>query len=531
MANASTTVKRTRGNTEGRTGESTSVVVQPMDQSNRLLIARAHPPEWRNPTPDGRYNLVVIGGGTAGLVGAIEAAGLGGKVALVEKHLLGGHRLNTGCVPSKALIRSARVIGELRKAAELGIQAPTNVQVDFTAIMARMRAIRADISHDDSAQRLTKERVQLFLGSASFSGPHSLEVFDGKQRQTLQFAKALIATGSRPRKLELPGLEEAGYLTNETLFQLTDLPDHLVVIGGGPLGAEMAQVFARFGSQVTIFVKQDGFLPREDRDAAAIVQQALEADGVRFVSGATLQSVQVAPAGKVIHYEQNGQTHRVAADEILVAIGRTPNLEELNLAAAQVEHTDSGVVVNGALRTTNSSIYAAGDVASGYRFTHVADAAAHLAVQNALSPRRDKKFDASVIPWCTYTDPEVAHVGIYEHAAEAAGIKIDTFQTPLAKVDRSRTDGEAAGFVKVHVKHGSDKIVGATIVSSKAGELINELTLAIVTGAGLKTIATVIHPYPTQGDAIKKSADAYTRTRVRPLAKRFRQGWLAFRRR
>ena len=283
------------------------IEIQPMDEHNHQLIANVHPPGWQNPTASGRYNLVVIGGGTAGLVGALGAAGLGGKVALIERHLLGGDCLNWGCVPSKAIIRSARTIAELRRAAEMGVGVPGGIQIDFGAIMARMRGLRAAISDDDSIHRLTREGVEVFLGEARFAGPDTIEVFDGQERQTLHFAKALIATGGRARTLQVPGLAEAGYLTNETLFQLTELPRRLAVIGGGPIGAEMAQAFARFGAQVTMFVKDNHFLPREDRDAAAIVQQVFEGEGVGLICDATLHEVTRSGSTKVLHYTLNGQ--------------------------------------------------------------------------------------------------------------------------------------------------------------------------------------------------------------------------------
>ena len=508
-----------------------SVIVPPMDEYNRRLVANAHPADWRNPRADGRYNLVVIGAGAAGLVGALGTAGLGGKAALIERHLLGGDCLNFGCVPSKSIIRSAKVIGELRRAAELGVTVPAGVQVDFGAIMARMRGLRADISHDDSMGRLVRDGVEVFLGEARFTGPDTVEVFDGVERQTLRFVKALIATGGRARTLPLPGLAEAGYLTNETLFQLTEQPRRMAVIGGGPIGAEMAQTFARFGTEVTVFIKDNHFLPKEDREAAAIVEQAFRRDGVRFICGADLQEVTLTETGKVLHYEQEGQPGQLEVDAILVSIGRVPNIEGLNLEAAGVAYTERGVTVDDGLRTRNPRIYAAGDVAMKYQFTHMADAAARIVLQNALFPGPQKKLSNLVVPWTTYTDPEVAHVGLYTHDAEAAGIEFDTYVKSLNEVDRARTDGETAGFVKVLVKRGTDKILGATIVAGEAGEMLNEITLAMVAGLGLKTLSTVIHPYPTQAEAIKKIADGYNRTRLTPTVKRLFSTWLAWARR
>ena len=518
-------------NSTGQAAHS-SVAVPPMDEHNRRLVANAHPPQHRNPRADrGRYNLVVIGAGTAGLVGSIGTAGLGGKAALIERRLLGGDCLNWGCVPSKSIIRSARVIGELRRAAELGVTVPDGVQVDFGAVMARMRSLRADISHDDSMARLQREGVEVFLGDARFTGPDTVEVFDGQERQTLRFARALIATGGRARTLPLPGLAEAGYLTNETLFQLTELPRRLAVIGGGPIGAEMAQTFARFGAAVTVFIKDHHFLPKEDRAAATVVEQALRRDGVQFICGADLQQVTLTDTGKTLHYRQQGRSGQLEVDAILVSVGRTPNIEGLGLEGAGVAYTAQGVTVGDDLRTSNPRIYAAGDVALKHQFTHMADAATRIVLQNALFPGPRKKLNSLTVPWTTYTDPEIAHVGQYAHELDAAGVVYDVFHKSLAEVDRARTDGETEGFVKVWVKRGTDQILGATIVARDAGDMLNEITLAMVAGLGLKTLSTVIHPYPTQAEAIKRIADGYNRTRLTPTVKRLFTAWLAWARR
>jgi len=531
MSSIITATADERANSLAR-GAHRAVEVLPMDEHNRKLVANAHPPQYRNPRASrSRYNLVVIGAGTAGLVGSIATAGMGGKSALIERHLLGGDCLNFGCVPSKAIIRSARVIGELRRAAELGVHVPDGVQVDFAAVMARMRSLRADISHDDAMARLQREGIEVFLGEARFIGPDTVEVFDGQERQTLRFARALIATGGRARELPLPGLAEAGYLTNETLFQLTEQPRRLAVIGGGPIGAEMAQTFARFGTAVTIFIKDNAFLPKEDREAAAVVEQALRRDGVQFICDADLKQVTWSETGKVLHYQQESRPGQLEVDAILVSIGRVPNIEGLGLEAAGVAYTEQGVTVDDSLRTSNPRIYAAGDVALKHQFTHIADASARIVLQNALFPGPKKRLGDLVIPWTTYTDPELAHVGRHAHELDAAGIAYDVFYKSLAEVDRARTDGETEGFVKVLVKRGTDKILGATIVASNAGDMLNEITLAMVAGLGLKTLSTVIHPYPTQAEAIKRIADGYNRTRLTPTVKRLFTTWLAWARR
>jgi pyruvate/2-oxoglutarate dehydrogenase complex dihydrolipoamide dehydrogenase (E3) component len=497
--------------------------VLPLDQYNKTLVDNGHPPDWQNPEPADRYNLVVIGAGTAGLVTAAGATGLGARVALVEKHLLGGDCLNVGCVPSKCIIRSSRAAADVRAAAQFGVIVPGEVDVDFSAVMQRMRRLRAGISTHDSVRRFHNLGVDVFLGEAQFTGPDAV-VVGGK---TLRFSKAAITAGARAAGLPIEGLREAGYLTNETVFSLTERPKRLAVIGGGPLGSELAQAFHRLGSKVFVFQKNDHLLGREDGDAAEILRKAFLRDGIELLLKTRPTGISLTDQGKLITYEQDGSIGTVLVDEILLGVGRAPNVEGLNLEAAGVDYDqENGVIVNDYLQTTNPRIYAAGDICLRYKFTHTADAAARIVIQNALFQGR-KKLSALTIPWCTYTDPEIAHVGLYEGDALDRGIPVDTFIKNLKEVDRAITDGEEDGFVKVHVKRGTDKIVGATIVARHAGEMINEISLAMAGGLGLKTIANVIHPYPTQAEAIKQLADAYNRTRLTPLVRTLLKLWLA----
>ncbi len=500
------------------------IQIAPLDKYNEDWISQAHPPTWENPTPNGRYNLLVIGGGSAGLIAAVGAAGVGGRVALVEKSYLGGDCLNVGCVPSKTILRSAKAVGDIRRAAQFGVHVPDGVSVDFQSVMERMRKVRADISHHDSAYRFQEMGIDVFLGDGRFTGPDTFAI-DGR---TIQFKKAVIATGSRPAFIPIPGLADAGYLTNESVFfQLTDLPPRLAVIGAGPIGAELAQAFRRFGSEVVMFDILPQVLGREDEDAAAVVQQALEQDGIDLCLGVNIKEVTQNGERKVIHFERAGQTRETAVDEILLAVGRSPNIEGLDLEAAGVAYHKKGVQINDMLQTTNPNIFAAGDVALKYQFTHTADAAARIVVQNALFLGR-KKFSDLTIPWVTYTDPEVAHVGMYPRDAAEQGLETDTFTVEIGETDRGRADGEEDGFVKVHVKKGTDKIVGATIVAPHAGEMISEITLAIVAGIGLKKLTQVIHPYPTQAEAIRKTADAWNRTRFTPTVGKIFDRWLTW---
>ena len=505
----------------------------PQDQYNLDLIANANPTSWQNPTPQPVYNLVVIGGGSAGLVAASGAAGLGAKVALIERDFMGGDCLNVGCVPSKSLIRPAKVIGEINKGSEMGVHVPDGTTVDFGAIMERMRRIRSDISHHDSFQRFKDMGIDVFQGEGKFSSDSTIDVVatDGGT-QTLNFKKALLATGTRPRPLPIQGLEETGYLTNETLFRrVTEQPKRLAVIGAGPIGAELAQSFHRFGTEVTVLEFAPRMLGREDAQAGEVLKKAFAEENLRVILNAKTKLVRTDGNDKVLEFDVDDQHHEIRVDEILVAAGRMPNIEKLNLEVAGVEYHNNGVAVEETMQTTNPNVFAAGDIAFKYQFTHTADATARIVLQNALFPGPKKKVSALVIPWCTYTSPEVAHVGMYEHEAEDLGIAVETLIQPINEIDRGRADGDKHGFVKIHIKKGTDKILGATIVADHAGEMIGEVTLAMTAEIGLGKIANTIHAYPTQSEAIKKIADAYNRTRLTPFVKRLFTWWLAWSRR
>jgi len=496
------------------------VIVRPEDSYNQTLVSNVHPSDWTNPQPADRYNMVVLGAGTAGLVTAAGAAGLGAKVAVVEKSLLGGDCLNVGCVPSKCVIRSSRLVHEIGVAREHGISVQGEIKVDFGTVMKRMRRLRSEISHHDSAERFRGLGVDVFLGKARFRGPDVIQVGD----QTLRFRKAVIATGARAVRPSVEGLEEVGYLTNETVFTLTERPGHLAVLGGGPIGCELSQAFRRLGSQITIIEMGPQFLAREDRDASEILAGVFEREGIDLRLNTRLTRVTQRDGKKRLHLETDGVESTLDVDEILVGVGRAPNVENLNLEVAGVEYGRSGVVVNDQLQTTNKKIFAAGDICMKWKFTHAADAAARIVIQNALFMGR-KRLSALTMPWCTYTDPEIAHVGMYEGDAAEQGLEVDHFTRPLEEVDRGLIDGEK-GFVKILVKRGTDQILGATIVASHAGEMISEISLAITAGVGLKQLSSVIHPYPTQAEAIRQTGDAYNRTRLTPLVKRLFASWL-----
>lgn len=504
----------------------TEPVLLPDDEHNRILRDNVHPVAWDNPEPASRYNLVVLGAGTAGLVTAAGAAGLGAKVALIESAFMGGDCLNVGCVPSKALIRASRAAHGIRSGGEFGISGTEGSFVDFGAVMERMRRLRSGISQHDSARRFQDELgVDVYFGQGRFAGPELVEV-GGRQ---LRFVKAAICTGARAAAPAIPGLAEAGYLTNETVFSLTGIPPRLAVIGAGPIGCELAQAFARLGSRVSIIGhRTTHILPREDPDAAGVVQQALVREGVQLFLPA--QDLQVSRRDGIsfLHFTAAGGQVALEVDEILVAVGRAPNVEGLGLEAAGIAFdARTGVQVNDRLQTSNPRVYAAGDICFPYKFTHTADALARILIANALFLGRQKS-SALTVPWCTYTDPEIAHVGLSAHEAEQQGLAVQTFTVPLSDVDRAVLDGETEGFARVHLQKGSDKILGATIVARHAGEMINELSLAITNGLGLSAIGRTIHPYPTQAEVIKKLADAYNRTRLTPFLKKALSAWLSW---
>lgn len=508
------------------------VLVLPNDEHNQKLVHNVHPSGWVNPDPAGPYNIVVIGAGTAGLVTAVIAAAVGARVALIEKHLMGGDCLNVGCVPSKGVIRAARAWADVRHADEFGVHIPPGVKYDFGAAMARMRKLRARISHTDSVHRYKSLGVDVFIGNARFSGPDTVTVEGPAGNRTLRYAKAAICTGARASTPPTPGLQEAGYLTNDTIFTLTELPPRLAVIGAGPIGCELAQSFARFGSRVHLVEAMHGIMPNEDRDAAAIVHESMLRDGITLLCCGKELKVGKTDSGKRLTVDSHGQQYDVTVDEILIGVGRTPNVEGLGLEAVGVDYDKTGVKVSDRLQTTNPRIYAAGDICSRYKFTHAADAMAQILIQNALFPHPFGLAHASVesliMPWCTFTEPEVAHVGMYEADVMKNGIEADTFTFTLAEVDRAILDGEDEGFARVHVQKGTDRILGATIVAAHAGDMISEFSVLMKAGLGLKTITGTIHPYPTQAEVVKKVANAWRKTTFTPRAKNILGKWFAW---
>ncbi|MBL8962337.1 MAG: mercuric reductase, partial [Gemmatimonadetes bacterium] len=487
----------------------------PFGEANQLLASHVHPAGWENPTPRGRYHLVVIGAGTGGLVTAAAAAGLGAKVALIERHLMGGDCLNVGCVPSKGVIRAARSWAAARESASHFHGPIATGEGDFAAAMERMRRLRARIAPVDGAPRYRDLGVDVFIGNGSFVSRDAVEVAGAR----LTFRRAVIATGARAAAPPIPGLADAGYLTNETVFSLTQRPQHLLVIGAGPIGCEMAQSFARFGARVTLIDQGPRILPREDADASRVVEASMRASGVEFVGGAAIKAVERQGERRIVHLTVDGQARTLEGDALLVAIGRAPNVEGLGLEVAGVAFDKAGVSVDDQLRTSNPAVYAVGDICSAYKFTHAADFQARTVVQNALFFGR-ARASRLVIPWATYTSPELAHVGLTEAAAHQAGTAVDTVMVPFHDNDRAILDGEEEGFLKVVLAKGTDRILGATLVAEHAGDMIGEITLAMTAGIGLSRIGQTIHPYPTQGEVFRKAADLWRRRKLTPTVRK-----------
>ena len=494
------------------------------DRHDRALTALVAPPDWKNPETSERYHLVVIGAGTAGLVTAIVAAGLGGRVALIERRLMGGDCLNFGCVPSKGVIAAGRRWKAGRGDPPFGAPGADGTG-DFGAAMERMRSVRAAIGEDDGAQRFRDAGVDVYLGEGRFVSDRSIAVTGTAGDRELRFRRAAIATGARPQAPPLPGLDRCDYLTNETVFALTERPERLGVIGAGPIGCELSQAFRRLGSRVTAFDMNPGVLSREDPDAAVLVERSLRRDGVELALGAKIREATPEAGGVRVAWDDGeGKRREETFDELLVAVGRAPNVEGLGLDGIGVRYDRGGVQVDAKLRTTNRRVFAAGDVTTAPKFTHLADAHAGVVAQNALffpSARADRL----VVPRCTYTSPELAHVGLSRREAEERGIDVDVFDVPFEENHRALLDGREEGFLRVLAKRGGDRVLGATVVGAGVGDLIAPLSLAVTHGIGLSRFASTILPYPTRAEVLKRAANQWRRTRFSPFAQRLFARW------
>ncbi len=465
---------------------------------------------WAKPRRFDR-NLIVIGGGSAGLVTAYIAAAVKAKVSLIEKHKMGGDCLNTGCVPSKALIRSAKLLSHMARSKEFGI-ASARAEFDFGAVMARVQAVIRKVEPHDSVARYTQLGVDVIEGSAHIVSPWEVELTRANgATERLSTRSMVIAAGARPLVPPIPGIEEVGYLTSDTVWNLRELPGRLVVLGGGPIGAELAQAFARFGAKVTQVEMAPRIMIREDPEVSEMVTRRFREEGIDVLLDHRAKQFLIENGEKVLLAEHQGRDVRIAFDAVLVAVGRVANLkgyglEELGIAAERTVGT------NAYLQTNYPNIYAAGDVAGPFQFTHIAAHQAWYAAVNALfDPFRKFKADYTVIPWATFVEPEVARVGLNEQDAKEQGIAYEVSRYDIDDLDRAIADGEAHGFVKVLTVPGKDKILGVTIVGEHAGDLIAEYVLAMKQGIGLNKILGTIHIYPTLAEANKYVAGVWKR--------------------
>jgi pyruvate/2-oxoglutarate dehydrogenase complex dihydrolipoamide dehydrogenase (E3) component len=475
--------------------------------SEEDLMERVHPTDWKNPEPRPVYDLVILGAGPAGLAAAEEATRVGLATALIERNRLGGNSLNVGSVPSKTLVRAAGAFAAVRDAHHFGARASERSPGDFDTVMSRMRRVRARIAEYHSAFRLRELGVDLFFADARFIGRNAIAAGN----TTLSFKKALVATGARPGSHDIPGLADVGYFTSETIFDITTLPRRLTVIGGGPLGCELAQAFCRLGSQVTIVEDNPKFLPDEERDAAELVSMALSRDGVVVRLNTTVVGARMAADGKIVDTINNDVRDVIQTDEILLSVGRVADIDDLALDRAGVAATPTeGINVDDFLRTTNADVYAAGDVCLTRKYTNIAQASAKLAVGNAF---REQGHELSHfnIPRCTYCDPEIAHIGMHAWDARKRSVPVKSFTVMMQDVDRAILDGQDDGFVKIHVRDGTDTILGATIVAARASEMINEISVIMSSGIGMRALAEILHTYPSQCDAIRLAALAFVR--------------------
>jgi len=472
-----------------------------------------------------KYHLIVIGAGSGGLVAAAGAAGLGAKVALVEKQKMGGDCLNTGCVPSKAIIRTAKLIYDGKTGSRFGLS-DLNPPVDLARIMESVRSAQSKLEPHDSPDRFRGLGVDLHFGTFRFTSPH--EITDGTV--TLSAKRFVIATGASPFVPPIKGIQEVPILTSDNVWGLTEVPKRLVVLGGGPIGAELTQVFARLGSKVTVVEMLDSLLIREDIEASRFIKERFIKEGVEVLTGHravevyTERSRSIKKSGESYELivKEGEKEKRIPFDQILVAVGRAPNVTGLDLEKAGVKFSKKGIEVDDTLRTSAKHIYACGDVVGPYQFTHTADFQARLILRNALFPGKSK-INYRVVPWCTFTDPEVARVGLNEKEAKEKGISYDVYSYQFKDLDRAVCDREDEGFIKVLTEKGSDQILGVTIVGTHADDLLHELALAMHQRIGLKKIASMIHVYPTLTEISKRIADTYQRSRMTPRLKQ----WLA----
>jgi dihydrolipoamide dehydrogenase len=486
--------------------------------------------QWQKPKKFDT-NIVVIGGGSAGLVTAYIAAAVKAKVTLVEKHKMGGDCLNTGCIPSKALIRSTKFISQLSRSAEFGIN-KAEAEFDFAEVMERVQQVIKTVAPHDSVARYSELGVDVLTGEAKIVSPWQVEVTTESGLQTISTRSIVIAAGARPFVPPIPGLDEVGYLTSDTVWALRKKPKRLLVLGGGPIGCELAQAFARLGSEVTQVEMLPRIMMREDAEISDIVVAKFRQEGITVLVGHTAKQFMLENGEKILLAEHQGAEVRIAFDKVLLAIGRTANVSGYGVEAMGISLSPRKTIAINAYQQTNyPNIYACGDVAGPYQFTHTAAHQAWYAAVNALFGGFKKiKTDYSVIPWATFTDPEVARVGLNEQEAKEQGIAYEVSVYGIDDLDRAIADSEAQGFVKVLTVPDKDKILGVTIVGEHAGDLIAEFVLAMKHGLGLNKILGTIHIYPTMAEANKYVAGVWKRNHQPKILLRWVECYHAWRR-
>jgi dihydrolipoamide dehydrogenase len=449
------------------------------------------------------YDLVVIGAGTAGLVSSFVASGLGAKVLLVERERMGGECLWTGCVPSKTLIKSARVYDAISRSEEFGIHVE-KPRVIWSAIRLRIADVRDDIRKLER-EEMQKSNVEFTTGEASFIDANTIQIVGKDGVKTVTAKKFILATGTKPRLPGIEGLSETPFITHEQIFDLPSFPRSMVIIGGGPIGCEFAQAFARLGCKITLLQKNKVLLDKEDAEISSAAEKLLRNAGVTLHLGVKVLSTQPDENGAQVTFELNGETQSVRGSQLLIATGKEPDFSTLNLDAAGVETSERGVVVDNKLRTSAANIWACGDITGKYLFTHVAEYQGKIAAQNALLPV-GQKADYSVVPWTTFTDPEISHLGLTEEEARKEHGEIRVFRQPFKTLDRAIIEGETQGFLKV-ITTGSGRVLGAHIIGASAGELIHQWVPAVREGALIHEFAEAIHVYPTLSEIAHRAGN------------------------
>lgn len=454
------------------------------------------------------YDVIVIGGGAAGLTSSGMAANFGAKTLMLERHRLGGDCTWTGCVPSKAILKAAKVGQHIREANEYGlIQQP--VEVDFAKVMARVRHIREEVYEDaDRPEIYTNMGVDVMEAEASFIDDHTLELKTPEGTKKLSSRFIIIAAGASVFVPPIEGIQDTPHLTNESLFEINDFPKRLAIVGGGPIGTEMSQAFQRLGSQVTVFERGTQIMGKDDPELAGILQEKLAKEGIQYHLNTGVQKISKASNGVLVEYKSGDSVNSIEVDQILLATGRRPNINGLNLDAAGIEYTKRGITVNEKCRTNKRHIYAIGDIAGRYQFTHMSEHMAKVAVTNMLL-KFPMKMDMKHVPWVTYTDPELGHVGATQKELQEKGIAYEEYRFPYTKVDRAVTESETTGLIKVYAKKLNGKIYGVDVLGTSAGELISEYGLAMRNGITLRQMADTIHAYPTYGLGARRAADQW----------------------